>query len=304
MLKNSTQDVGTRTVDHLTTGRLAGERHTDLNSAEAIPIFHDAENDEKKPAHGLGLLHNIAAAVNKSLAPIGIKITKSDAHDWNDVANFIPFESTMRAARAAGMCVGDYVDSVMNGVPGSSQDTIDKMASLGVFAPPMGVIVEVGPGTGRYLEKTLKIAKPSRYEIYETADPWSAYLVKEYDVIFQPTDGYSMSATADASVDLVQAHKVLCAVPFMVNCHYWHEMARVVRPGGWAVFDLFTERCLAGDAVETWYKSGIHNGTYPAPVPRDVAVQFFERKDFSLVSSFILPMRPGVTELLVFRKAK
>ena len=240
--------------------------------------------------------------VNKSLAPIGMAITRIDVHDWSDVANFIPFEQTIDAAHKAGMSVADYVDAVMNGVPGSSQSTIDKMASLGVFIDLMRTVVEIGPGTGRYLEKTMKAARPSRYEIYETAGPWAEYLVKEYNVTLQETNGYSLAHTADNSADLVHAHKVFSTVPFIVTCCYWHEMVRVIRPGGWAVFDVVTERCLTGGAMQTWAKSGIRNGSYPAVMPREVAVSFFADKGLTLAGSFIVPMPPGTTELLVFKK--
>jgi Methyltransferase domain len=247
------------------------------------------------------LLRTLKSALNSSLAPIGVKVSRIDDHDWSDTANFIPFDRTMAAAGKAGMLVGDYVDSVMNGVPGSSQSTIDKLASLGVFSEPMHTIVEIGPGTGRYLGKTLKAGHPERYEIYETAGPCSSYLVKEYDVVLQRTDGFSLSETADDSADLVHAHKVFSGVPFMVTCCYWHEMARVVRPGGWVAFDVLTERCLQGPAMHTWAASGIRNGAFPAVVPREVAVGFFAEKGFRLTGSFILPMPPGSTELLVFR---
>jgi SAM-dependent methyltransferase len=248
------------------------------------------------------LLRQLKSIVNKSLAPIGMTITRIDDHDWSDVANFIPFERTIDAARKAEMSVGDYVDTVMNGIPGSSQSTIDKMVSLGVFSEPMRTVVEIGPGTGRYLEKTMKVGRPFVYEIYETAGPWSAYLVEEYNVVLQRTDGYSMTDTADSSADMVHAHKVFSTVPFVVTCCYWHEMARVIRPGGWAVFDVVTERCLGGDAMQTWAESGIHNGSFPAVMPRDVAVSFFVGKGFTLSGGFIVPMPPGTTELLAFKK--
>ena len=93
------------------------------------------------------LLRTLGLIVNKALAPIGMKITRIGNHDWSDVANFIPFERTMEAARKAGMSVGDYVDSGMNTSTGSSQSTIDKMASLGVFTEPLRTVVE-RPGHG------------------------------------------------------------------------------------------------------------------------------------------------------------
>jgi hypothetical protein len=248
------------------------------------------------------LLRAVKSAVNRSLAPIGVKISRVADHEWSDTANYIPFQQTMERASAAKMSVGDYVDAVMNGMPGSSQSTIDKMASLGVFSGALQTVVEIGPGTGRYLEKTLRAGHPSRYEIYETAGSWSAYLVKQYNVILQPTDGYSLTGTADGSADLVQAHKVFSSVPFMVTCCYWREMTRVIRPGGWAVFDVVTERCLSAEAVETWSKSGVRNGSYPAAMPRDAAVGFFTAREFTLAGSFIVPMSPGSTELLVFKR--
>jgi Methyltransferase domain len=248
------------------------------------------------------MLRTIKSAVNKSLAPIGVKIARIDGHDWSDVANFIPFDQTIKAAHMAGLSLGDYVDSVMNGVPGSSQNTIDKMDSCGVFADQMNTIVEIGPGTGRYLEKTMASIRPSRYEIYETAGPWTAYLLEKYDVVLQRADGYSLSGTADNSVDMVHAHKVFSTVPFMVTCCYWHEMARVIKRGGWAVFDVVTERCLPSDMMKTWSKSGIRNGSFPAVMPRDVTVSFFTTNGFTLAGSFIVPMPPGTTELLIFKR--
>jgi len=247
-------------------------------------------------------LWNLKSIVNKSLAPIGIEVSRAGAHDWNDTASFVPFGSTMEAARKANLSVGDYVDSILNGVPGSSQSTIDKMASVGVFAEPMHTIVEIGAGTGRYLEKTLKATRPARYEIYETAGEWATYLVKAYNVTLQRTDGYTLSQTKDGSASLVQAHKVFSTVPFMVSSCYFLEIARVVSPGGWAVFDAMTERCLDASVLRVWAKSGIRNGSYPAVIPRAVIVDFFGHNGFSLAGNFLVPMPPGTTELFIFKE--
>lgn len=250
---------------------------------------------------GNGLLHVLKSTVNKSLAPVGIRIEKLDDHAWDDTSSFIPFERTMASARSAGLSVGDYVDAILNRMPGSSQSTIDKMAAAGVFSAPLETIVEIGPGTGRYLEKTIHAARPKRYEIYETARPWADYLMETYDLVLQRTDGYSLGDTASASADLVHAHKVFSSVPFMVTCCYWREIARAVRPGGWVAFDIMTERCLEGDAMEKWASSGIRNGAFPAVIPRALATEFFGNRGFKLAASHIVPMQPGTTELLVFR---
>ena len=83
------------------------------------------------------LLHTLKSITNTILTPAGLKIAKLDEHGWDDTRNFIPFGKTMASANAAHLSLGEYVDTVMNGVPGSSQSTIDLMASAGdLFAKP------------------------------------------------------------------------------------------------------------------------------------------------------------------------
>ena len=242
-------------------------------------------------------------AVNASLSPIGLTISRVNGHDWTDSSSFIPFQATLEQAKSAGMSVGDYVDGVMNRNPGMTQRTIDELTRHGVFAHPIRTVVEIGPGTGRYLEKTLRLCKPERYEIYETAGAWSDYLVREYNVLLQQADGYSLSKTPDQSADLVHAHKVFSSVPFMVSCCYFHEMIRVIRPGGWAVFDIMTERCLTDGGLQTWARSGVRNGPFPAVMPRTVAEDLFTSHGFRCSGSKIVPMPPVSTELMLFQKS-
>lgn len=127
--------------------------------------------------------------------------------------------------------------------------------------------------------------------------------MREYGVTTRHVDGYSLSETPDQYADLVQAHKVFSSVPFMVTCCYFHEMARVIRPGGWAVFDIMTERCLSGDAMKTWSTSGVRNGAFPAAMPRAIAEELFTDHGFRLVFSKVLPMPPGHTELMCFQRS-
>lgn len=243
-------------------------------------------------------------AINWALAPLGVRIVRKNdsAHDWKNIEAFIPFESTLEAARQAGLSVGDYIDGVMNGIPGATQATIDQMSRLGVFSGRIETVVEIGPGSGRYLQKTLTACTPARYEIYETAGVWADYVAKTYNVILQPTNGRSLAATADGSADLVQAHKVFSATPFLTTARYWLEMCRVLRPGGFAVFDIVTEACMDPAVLMRWVSSRGIDSSYPAMVARATAVDFFESRGFSLVGSFFIPMGPGKTEAYVFRK--
>lgn len=176
------------------------------------------------------------------------------------------------------------------------------MRKLGVFSDAIESVVEIGPGTGRYLEKTLNECCPSRYEIYETAEPWAAYLAETYNIVRLPTDGETLGSTPDASVNIIQAHKVFINIPFLNTIRYWTEIVRVMRAEGFAVFDIMTERCLSPEATQLWAKSGIHNGSFPAVIPREVVVDYFNAHDFDLIGSFFAPMPPEKTEVFVFKK--
>lgn len=238
--------------------------------------------------------------LNSFLDPLGLQLVRM-AHDWDDAEQFIPFDETIEAARSAGLRLGDYIDAVHN-VPGATQETIEKIAALGVFGSKIDRVCEIGPGSGRYLEKTLEACHPSHYEIYETATRWAQYLAEEYRVTRRLTDSRSLSHTDSESIDLVQAHKVFVCTPFVTTCHYYQEMVRVLRPGGWAVFDTLTEACLDEDTLARWMAKSISRSPYPAPVPKLFTVNAFQKRGVSFVGSFVVPMKPGKTECMVFRK--
>jgi len=217
-----------------------------------------------------------------------------------DHEQYIPLEATVAGAKAAGLTVGDYIDQKHN-VSGATQRAIDEMRSLGVFDGNVQAVCEIGPGSGRYLSRTLEACRPSHYEIYETAQPWAEYLAREYKVLFRPTDGRSLSHTPTASVNLVHAHKVFVVTPWTTTCSYFLEMIRVTVPQGFIVFDCMTEPCLEPGTLEGWMSWG--SGYYPSLFPRGYLLQFFESRGCSLIGSFFEPMKPGKTETFVFRKS-
>jgi hypothetical protein len=163
-------------------------------------------------------------------------------------------------------------------------------------------VVEIGSGSGRYLEKVLGLCGPERYQIYETASDWADYVVGAYGVTRCPTDGRKLGATETDSVDLIQAFKVMSGTTFLTTARYWVEMARVTRVGGYAVFDIVTEECLDPDTIERWAVSDLETGSYPAVIPRCVALDFFAGKGFRLAGSFFVPMGLGTTETFVFER--
>jgi hypothetical protein len=246
-------------------------------------------------------LKKMLATANHALAPVGLKLSRS-GHDWGDVSTFIPFEETIAEAEKSGLPLGDFIDA-RQGIAGATQATIDEMKKLGVFQQPVSAVLEIGPGSGRYLEKTLRECSPERYEIYETAPQWASYLTGHYPVVSLPTDGTSLRPTPTASIDLVHAHKVFSTVTFATTAGYWCEIDRVIKPSGHVVFDVMTERCLPAETIATWAGRGIpSHSSYPAAMPSEAVNGFFAARGFKMIGSFLSPMPPGQTEVLVFRK--
>jgi hypothetical protein len=240
--------------------------------------------------------------INMPLRPFRMELVHR-GHDWNDLRQFLPFRETLAAAKQVGLSVPDYVDVRYN-KRGATQATIDRMVELGAFKTDIRNVVEIGPGSGRYLEKTLKRCAPERYDIYETAEEWAEYLVNTYHVVRRRTDGLTLTETPADSVDLLQAHKVFPCVTFLTTMSYFREMARVVRDGGKLVFDVVTEGCMDEDELEKWARSDLRLGSYPNLLPKQFVVDFFTRRGFILDGTFQIPMEPGKTECLVLTRGR
>ena len=171
-----------------------------------------------------------------------------------------------------------------------------------MYAGLLDRVCEIPPGSGRYLERTKAICKPSYYEIYETAKEWANWLVAQQGVVLQPTEGGTLAATPSASIYLVQAHKVFVCSPLLITFSYLLEMARVVRPGGMVVFDVMTEACIDEAAIQRWLAAHFAWGLYPSMCARKIVVDLLTGRGLSLVGSFLVPMKPGSTETLVFQR--
>lgn len=246
-------------------------------------------------------IRNLLPAATREALRTARSRLRRGSHDWDDPQTFIPFRETVTSAARANQSVGGYIDATYN-VPGVNQSTIRELEDLGVFAAGPSRVLELGPGSGRYLEQVLKRCRPESYEIYETAAPWAKWLTSNYDVTLRATDGLTLSSTPSESVDLAHAHKVMCVIPFMTICRYLTELMRVTRSGGFVVFDAPTEPCMTVEIVETWLESNAQSGPYPSFISRDLVLDLFASRGFKSVGTFITHMKPGKTEYFVFQR--
>ena len=218
--------------------------------------------------------------------------------------DFIPHRDTLLAAEKAGLSLGDYIDNSFN-VPGATQLTIDKMTEMGVFDQKIETVCEIGPGSGRYLEKTKSLCHPESYEIYETAVEWRDWLAKKYQVTAHKADGVSLAQTPSGSIDLVHSHKVFTGLRFVTILGYFREMIRVTRDGGRIVFDVMTEDCFDDcfddKAVENWLDPAASWAN--CMFSKRFITNFFTTRGLGFEGSFLIPMKPGITQYFVFNKS-
>ena len=239
--------------------------------------------------------------LNRTLRAAGVQIVRTGPRPFEEFRDYIPFKGTLTAAQAEGLSVADYIDRHYN-VPGATQDTVDRLASAGVLTHRVRRLCEIGPGSGRYLERTIGLCRPVHVEIYETAIEWRDYLVSKHGVMAREADGSSLTPTPSGSLDLAQAHKVFVGLPLVATFRYLREMARVVGPGGHVVFDMMTEPCMTEDIVDRWLTSSAAYSYYPSMIPRQFLIDFFRSRRFTLTTSFVVPNTPGKTECFAFTR--
>jgi SAM-dependent methyltransferase len=206
---------------------------------------------------------------------------------------YISASKTVAAAQAAGLSVGDYVERLW-GIEGQTAYIINR---LPINAPKN--IVEIGAGTGRYIEHTLKRCHPDRYQVYEIDKGWSDWVAKTYPVEACTADGRSLHATPSNSVDFIHAHGVFVYLPFLISYRYFKEIVRVAAPEAVVVFDCFSEASFDREAVDKWIESG---ELFPCFLSTTYVRQFFEDSGFRLTDSFPSPYSAGFSEYLVFSR--
>jgi SAM-dependent methyltransferase len=204
------------------------------------------------------------------------------------------------AAKNEGLSVCDYVEKLWD-KQGDTQAVIDNMAKAGALTPGLSQVLEIGTGTGRYLEKVVRDFHPQQYSSYETDPGWAQWLEQAYPVHSLQADGQSLGQTPDRSVNLVHAHGVFVYLPLMVSYRYWKEIWRVTADQGYVVFDIISEECLDKNQVQRWLDSG-HN--YPCFLGKDYVVGVFAENGFQWCCEFSNRYGEGTSLYLVFQRAK
>ena len=171
------------------------------------------------------------SALKRMLAKRGLAIRPITENSGKYSLGYISAKETVSAAKREALSVCEYVEKLWD-KQGDTQKVIDEMASYAVFQTENPNVLEIGTGTGRYLEKVLDRCKPAKYESYETADDWSEWLQFAYPIVSKEADGVSLKDTPTRSIDLLHAHGVFVYLPFLASYRYFKEIFRVVKNWG------------------------------------------------------------------------
>lgn len=223
-------------------------------------------------------------------------------HDW--AGAYIDPKQTIAAAGAAGMTVQQYVASLW----GDADTVAASMQRLRAAIPAGNCerVLEIGPGTGRFLGPMRELFRPVHIEIYEPVQGWADYLVSAFRVEKRPANGYDLSSTPSASCDLAVAHGVFVYAPAVVSFRYFTEMCRVVRPGGYIAFDVFPDDKTTADVIDRWLAA--RDSFFQVVVPRAALLDTIAMHGARQVAEFEGGVPTGFrqesfsTTYLVFRK--
>lgn len=236
----------------------------------------------------------IGAGLRAGLRPLGFTLAPLRRR-----AEYIDATETITAAQAQGVSVATYVEQLWN-EPGISEHVVQEMAGCASLAHCERVC-EIGPGTGRFLERVLPRVSPTQYDIYELDDGWAEYLASRYPVTRQPTDGRTLAATPDSSCGLVHAHGVFIYLKLVAGFEYFQEMARVCAPDGYLVFDYYPDDYLTPELIREWLT---FPDRYQVSIPRSLLLAFFADLGFSPVYGFRNRCYRGESEYVVLRRQR
>jgi hypothetical protein len=214
---------------------------------------------------------------------------------------FLDFRRTELAANRAGKPIAMYLEELWNCV--GQADRISRwMQQIGCYED-CDTILEIGPGSGRFLRPTLERARPVRYEIYDTAQRWAEWLESSNRprVIARPANGWSLDATHSESCQLIHAHGVFVYLSPLTCFEYFREMIRVASPAGYIVFDFFPSENFNERTISNWLDS---KDRFATILPRSVVIEFFRRRGFDLVATCHRQVAAGRSKYLAFRNTQ
>ena len=143
---------------------------------------------------------------------------------------------------------GTYRDADVDRFWEQGRDNLETvLEAVGASVEPGDVALDIGCGVGRLTRVLAETASHVHAldvsaEMLEQARALNAHLT---NVSWHHGDGTTLHPIEDASIDAVVSHVVFQHIPDpQITLGYVREMGRVLRPGGWAAFQISNDPAL------------------------------------------------------------
>lgn len=145
-------------------------------------------------------------------------------------------------------------------------ERFDEIIKEGFIDPKrVTAACEIGAAWGAATRYVINRFNPETYHSYEIDTGWAQWLKDNLGVDSKKCDGETLSYTDSNSVDICVASSCLYFMPFIKQWSYLSEFARVLKPGGIAVFNVGLVETASLDTM------------------KDLLVDFFPRRSFGYI---------------------
>jgi SAM-dependent methyltransferase len=224
------------------------------------------------------------SVVRRGLAHLGLAIQPIGTP-------YLDARATLRSAREQGVSLATLLARQVDDPRklGLEDRVVEAMEQRGLLGDARSVI-EIGPGTGPYLERFATRGVVCQYHAYEPDVHWRRYLRRTVcprypgcRFVLPAADGESLRESASGRFDLVQAHFVFTYIPTVKTLAYVAEAARVLRPGGHLVADFFLDDTFDVEVVRAWLD---RRWKYAVVTPRLVLEHWLDACGLAIVDRF------------------
>ncbi|HNM33978.1 MAG TPA: CDP-glycerol glycerophosphotransferase family protein [Chitinophagaceae bacterium] len=212
-----------------------------------------------------------------------IKFKKNNENKY--AKGYIDAITTEKEAKKHGKSICEYLESQNDDIRkvGRRDRIINNI--IHYFPNKQLSVIEIGTGTGMYLEKLLHL-NLEQYDIYEINEGWKQYLKRTYGnniVHILEADGIRLNHTPNQTIDVIHAHAVFVYLPIIQVLNYLVEATRVLVKNGLFIFDIINDSDLTVRDALNWNKAG---HSFAVVIPHSFIEDFCILYGFEIISNF------------------
>lgn len=167
-----------------------------------------------------------------------VEMEMAQGFDYRNLRPIVTFqrgETDIALAKKKGITLDELKANHIKITTERFDDIIDK----GFIDPKrVSAICEIGAAWGAATRYLIDRYNPDDYHSYEIDTGWAQWLKDNLGVDSKQCDGETLSDTDDNSMDICVASSCLYFMPFAKQWSYLAEFARVLKPGGIAIFNV------------------------------------------------------------------